>query len=103
MSSDTMDKTVGWLGFGMDCGLLMAEAAMVAPLRLMRLAGGGTAACEEADLMVSEKIDAQIKLAGALAAGQFGHQPDRVARGVARHYLGYVQANRRRLLRVPPR
>lgn len=98
-AGDNADMAAGWLGFGLDCGLLMAEAAVVAPLRLMRIAAGGDAARKEVGLMVAEKLEAQLGLVGALATGRFGARPDRVARGAARHYLGYVRANRRRLLK----
>jgi len=97
-SSDNADIASGWLGFGADCGLLMAEAAIVAPLRIMRIASGGAPARAEAWRMVAEKVEAQLALAEALATGSFGVRPDRIARGAVRHYLGYVRANRRRLL-----
>ena len=41
-----------WLGVAADCWLLGAEASLVVPLRLARLARGGAAAKAEARLMI---------------------------------------------------
>ena len=47
-----------WLGVAADWWALGAEASLVVPLRLARLACGGAKAKAEARLMVSEKFEA---------------------------------------------
>lgn len=69
------------------------------PLRLARLAGGGEAAAREAKLMVAEKVDAHRGLVAAWQSGDLGHGAAELADGAVQHYLGYVRANRKRLLR----
>lgn len=82
------------------CWLLGAESAMVIPLRLTRLAAGGTVARKEAELMVSEKIEAHGRLANVLADGGLGDGPQAIAGGVVSYYLAYVRGNRRRLVNL---
>lgn len=71
---------------------------MVIGLRVARLAGGGSAACDEAKLMVSEKIDSSIELGTALFAGKLGTSPNSIVGGAVSHYLKGVRANRKRLM-----
>lgn len=70
--------------------LLAVEFNEVIGLRLMRCAAGGNDALAEADLMLSEKIDAAFE-AGAtlLAGGSVEHVVDR--------YPEHVSANSSRL------
>lgn len=89
-----------WMAIVVDGWMLGAEAAMVVPLRLARMAQGGHVAREEANLMVSEKVEAAGALAKALAKGEMGSGLSGVAGGVVTHYLGYVRSNRRRLTRL---
>ncbi len=85
-------------GAMIDWCVLGLEASLVLPLRLWRLSWPGAAAHEEARLMVTEKVEAHAQLARHVASGAMGKTPGEVSHGVARHYLGYVRANRRRLL-----
>ena len=78
---------------------LGAEAALVVPLRLARLAGGGEAAAREARLMVAEKADAPAALLAAWQRGDLGQGALAQSGGAVKHYLGYVRANRKRLMR----
>jgi hypothetical protein len=87
-----------WLSVATDCWLLGAEAAVVVPLRLARLAGGGAAAKAEAQLMVSEKIVAADSLLRELGHGRLGKGAADLSAGIVRHYLMRVRANRKRLL-----
>ena len=87
-----------WLGVAADAWLLGAEASLVVPLRLVRLARGGAGARAEASLMVSEKIEAHGALLRDLAAGRLGKCAPDLASGFTRHYLVRVRANRRRLM-----
>ncbi len=86
-----------WLGIVTDCWLLGAEASLVVPLRLAKLARGGAVARAEARLMVTEKIEAHGALLRDLAQGQLGKSAPDVVSGVSRHYLVRVRANRKRL------
>jgi hypothetical protein len=93
------DCATDWLGFAWNSWQLGFEASLVVPLRLARIAQGGAAGDREARLMVSEKLDAHSALASGYVAGRLGNNVPAVASGAARHYLGYVRANRKRLLR----
>ena len=86
-----------WAGAVLDCWLIGAEAVVVVPLRLARLACGGERAGAEARLMVTEKIDASGALVGDLAAGRLGANPAEIVSRVAARYLRLVRQNRRRL------
>ncbi len=76
---------------------LAMEAQQVVALRLMKLAMGGSAATQEAHLMVSEKVDATTRAVGmvtaAMACGTFDGGADAVVRMLRQK----VQANRKRL------
>ena len=82
-----------------DCWLLGAEASLVVPLRLARLARGGAAAKAEARLMVSEKVEAHGALLRDLGNGRLGKDPVAITAGAVRHYLQAVRANRKRLMK----
>ena len=77
-------------GAWMNMAMLAAESQRVIGLRLMKLAVGGTGAVSEANLMVSEKMDAVRHAAGRLLLGD---THDSVVTG----YRTTVQANIRRL------
>lgn len=89
----------GWLRLVSDCWQLGAEASLVVPLRLARLATGGKLACDEAQLMVSEKVKAHRELIADVATGRMGSDPRAIASESVKHYLRYVRANRIRLSR----
>jgi hypothetical protein len=88
-----------WLGAAVDWWRMGAEASLVVPLRLARLARGGKGARDEARLMVREKVEAQALLLRAYRAGELGSGAGEVTRGVVSHCLEGVRANRRRLMR----
>jgi hypothetical protein len=88
-----------WIGVAADWWRLGAEASVVVPLRVARLAKGGQGARAEARFMVSEKIEAHGALLRRLGAGELGKSAAALSGGVARHYLGFVRANRKRLMR----
>jgi hypothetical protein len=77
---------------------LAAEATLVVPLRLARLARGGEAASQEAALMVAEKVEAHSALVKAWQQGDLGTGALAQSGGAVKHYLGYVRANRKRLM-----
>jgi hypothetical protein len=70
--------------------MLALESQNVIALRLMKLAGGGDAALDEAHLMVDEKIDAAIEALRSLHSGG-------TAASVIDRYRVHVAANARRL------
>ena len=72
--------------------MLAAESQQVIGLRVMKLALGGSNACHEASLMVTEKMSAAAQAAGHLMRGA---PIDSVVRG----YRTKVRANSRRLLK----
>jgi hypothetical protein len=76
--------------------LLWADASVVMAMRSWRMMGGGAAANREMERMVSEKVEAGIELAGALAAGRVT-SPNAAARKVISVYGRRVRENRRRL------
>lgn len=87
----------GWASVGIDAWALGMEASAVIGLRVMRIAAGGAAAAGEAQLMVSEKMQAAFELQTAMVTGQLGVTPLSGARKVLRHYRRKVKANRKRL------
>jgi hypothetical protein len=90
---------VQWPMLASQAWMLGAEASWVIWLRCAHLAQGGEAAGSEARLMVSEKVQAQVELATALATGSFGTDPARIASRTMSHYSERVRANRSRLTR----
>ena len=69
---------------------LAMEANQVIALRMMKLMQGGKKARREANLMVSEKIDAAIKAGASLMRGASGEQ-------IIHQYRRRVAANAKRL------
>lgn len=91
------DPFGAWFGLGLDMMMLGAEASSVIALRTMKLAAGGTAATEEAGLMVGEKVTAAIVLGQQAMLGQLGDtMPGMASRAIA-DYRKRVRANQRRL------
>jgi hypothetical protein len=87
----------GWAGASMDAWALGMEASAVIGLRVAKMAVGGTAAAEEAQLMLSEKMQAAFELQAALVTGRLGDNPLTGTRKTLRHYRRKVKANRKRL------
>lgn len=73
--------------------MLTAECHEVIVLRMLKAARGGTAATEEAALMLSEKTEALARYGPAFMAGGSLDQ-------IIQDYRGIVQANVLRLSRV---
>lgn len=88
-----------WLRLGFDAWLLGFESANVIALRMLRVAGGGSAAAAEAQRMVSEKLTAACLLQWRSWLGLLGHTAPEITDGSLRHYRKVVRANRRRLAR----
>jgi hypothetical protein len=72
---------------------LAAEASGVIALRTMKLMLGGRSARREAELMVSEKIQAAFKAGASLMSGASGDQ-------IVQQYRTHVARNAKRLSRV---
>ena len=72
--------------------MLAAEANGVVALRMMKLMRGGKSARREAELMVSEKIDAALEATASLMAGASGDK-------IVHRYRKRVAANAKRLSR----
>jgi hypothetical protein len=72
------------------------EAQSVIALRTMKMAAGGTAAGDEINLMVSEKVQAAMDAQFTLAKAAMTGRSDGPAKAVAL-YRRRVRANQRRL------
>jgi hypothetical protein len=70
--------------------LLAAEANAVIALRMMKLMRGGKSARREANLMVSEKINAAFEATASLVAGASGDE-------IVHRYRQHVAKNAKRL------
>ena len=86
-----------WYGIITQIWQLAAEATLVVPLRISRIAEGGAEGRDEAERMVTEKVSACRTLCCAIASGKYGARPDRIAGGTLEFYLKRVRANRQRL------
>jgi hypothetical protein len=73
--------------------ILAIDANRVVGLRVMKLMLGGKGARREAQLMVSEKIDAAFEASASLMAGASGDE-------IVRRYRRRVAANAKRLGRL---
>ena len=73
--------------------MLAIDANYVVGLRVMKLMLGGRGARREAQLMVSEKIDAAVEASASLMAGASGDE-------IVRRYRRRVTANAKRLGRL---
>ena len=90
------DPAADWSRLMFDASRLWAEAGMVLALRSWRLMAGGRAAQRELERMFSEKAEAGLELAGALAGGVVT-SPEAAARTALGVYGKRVSANRKRL------
>ncbi|AQR74835.1 hypothetical protein [Sphingomonas sp. LM7] len=86
-----------WASAGIDAWALGLEASSVIGLRVAKMAGGGVGAAEEAQLMLSEKMQAAFELQTALVTGRLGDNPLTGTQKVLKHYRRKVKANRKRL------
>ena len=88
-----------WLKLGLNSLALGMEAQSVVALRMVKLAGGGTEAAAEAQLMVLEKVQASVIAYSHLALGLATGGGLAGARKAQNHVRRAVRANRRRLQR----
>jgi hypothetical protein len=71
---------------------LAFESGNVVGLRMMKMMSGGSGACDEASLMLTEKIHAMFEAGASLMSGG-------TAGGVVDRYREHVAANAKRLSR----
>jgi hypothetical protein len=88
-----------WLRAGFAAWSLGIEASTVIALRTMKMAAGGPAAEQEAQRMISEKIEAGLDLQTKALTGGLGFTPESAANRTLAHYRRKVRANRRRLIK----
>jgi hypothetical protein len=86
-----------WTDMAMQSTKLAIESQQVIAMRLTKMAFGGPDVQREAELMVSEKMDAMAQSAQMLIMGALGGHHDMGAGKVMHHYRSKVRANRRRL------
>ena len=90
------NATTDWSRLMIDTWRMSADAGMVITLRSWRMMAGGPAAARELEQSVSEKVEAGIELAGALAGGRL-KTPEAAARKALGVYGKRVRGNRKRL------
>lgn len=83
-----------------ELGAFAADVAQVLLLRSSRICAGGPEGKAEARLMVTEKIDAVIKVQLNLLTGAYGLTPRAMAINVGSFYARAVRANRKRLTQL---
>lgn len=93
----------GWIMASVDFWRLSAEASSVMTMRMARIAAGGAAGNAEAELMVTEKVQAMIELQSKLMTGMLGMTPLSGTQATLHHYRAKVAANNRRLRRSASR
>lgn len=91
------NNLAAWTRAGVDLWMLGAEAASVMSLRMIRLSAGGAIAGKEAELMLSEKVQAAVELQTRFMTGAVGLSPLAATQGFVSHYRRKVAANSRRL------
>jgi hypothetical protein len=93
-SADNLASTVrtSMFNYWANVAMLAAESQHTIWLRMMKMASGGVGARNEAQLMVSEKIEAAAEATGTLARGG-------TANSIVQSYRRKVRANSRRLSR----
>ena len=88
-----------WLSLSLNAWRLGLESQTVISLRLLKAAGGGSAAAREAEIILAEKTAAALALpVQMMSAGLEAIGPAGPSRAVA-HFRRKVRANQRRLLR----
>lgn len=92
-----------WMKLSLDMMALSAESSGVMALRMMKLAAGGTAATDEAQRMVSEKIAAAAEAQTRAWADALTGSSHLTAQRTVTRYRRKVRANRRRLTRFRPK
>jgi len=95
-----MGQNTSWMSIAMDGWMLGVESSTVIGLRMMTFAQGGPAAADEAQRMVSEKVQAAMELQALAFSGSLGTTPEGAAAKSIAHYGKTVRANRRRLTKT---
>jgi hypothetical protein len=88
-----------WATMAMQSTMLAIESQQVIALRLAKMAAGEADSQREAELMVSEKVQAMVDSGHMMFKAALGGQPDMGAGKVIEHYRTTVRANRKRLSR----
>jgi len=97
-ASAAMRPRDSWFGIWLDALSLGLEAASVVGLRVLTIGAGGAAGLAEAQMMISEKIEAGLTLQAKAVTGGLGLTAFSAAMGTLDHYRQKVLANRCRLL-----
>jgi hypothetical protein len=88
-----------WLDLTMDSWLLAADAQTVIGLRMLKLAAGDRASATEAQLMISEKLEAVAQVQVQMLTDTLSGSGHLATQRALAHYRRKVGANRRRLSR----
>jgi len=86
-----------WLNLALNSWMLCLEASPVIASRLSRLSALDGGALAEAQLMVSEKLDALVQLQGMAITGRLGRSPLSAALLSVAHFRRAVASNHSRL------
>lgn len=86
-----------WAAIAMKSTMLALESQQVIALRLTKLALGEPDSQREAELMVTEKVQAMVDSGQMMFKATLGGHADMGAGKVIEHYRTTVRANRRRL------
>jgi hypothetical protein len=88
-----------WMEMAMQSTMLAIESQQVIALRLTKLALGEPDSQREAELMVSEKMQAMVDSGHTMFKAALGGHADMGAGKVLENYRTTVRANRKRLSR----
>ncbi len=88
-----------WAAMAMQSTMLAIESQQVIALRMAKMAFGAPDAQREAELMVSEKVQAMVDSGQMMMKAALVGQPDMGAGKVLNRYRTTVRANRKRLSR----
>ncbi len=86
-----------WAEMAMQGTMLALESQQVIALRLTKMAFGDPDTAREAELMVTEKVNAAVDSGHMMLKAALSGQGDMGAGKIMRHYRTTVRANRRRL------
>ncbi len=86
-----------WAAMAMQGTMLAIESQQVIALRLTKLAMGAPDSQREAELMVTEKVNAMVDSGHMMFKAAMGGHADMGAEKIIQHYRSTVRANRRRL------
>jgi len=86
-----------WAAMAMHSTMLAIESQQVIALRLTKLAMGEPDSQREAELMVTEKVNAMMDSGQMMFKAALGGHADMGAEKILKHYRTTVRANRRRL------